>query len=69
VKVCTFSASAVASAVRSFGPRFVHHVVNSSAGPAVSVHEHSPPLPRMRCFELTLEGLRYVSTEPAEVSA
>jgi predicted metal-dependent enzyme (double-stranded beta helix superfamily) len=58
-----------AGAVRSFGARFVHQVVNSSAGPAVSVHAYSPPLPQMRRYELTLDGLRYVSTEPAEVSA
>jgi hypothetical protein len=65
VRVRTFSAGAV----RSFGARFVHHVVNNSAGPAVSVHAYSPPLPQMRRYELTLDGLRYVSTEPAEVSA
>ncbi len=55
--------------VRSFGARFVHHVVNNSAGPAVSVHAYSPPLPEMRRYELTPGGLRYVSTEPAEVTA
>jgi len=51
--------------VRSFGPRFVHHVVNHSAGPAVSVHAYSPPLPQMRRYELTPAGLRYASTERA----
>jgi hypothetical protein len=55
--------------VRSFGARFVHQVVNNSAAPAVSVHAYSPPLPLMRRYELTVNGLRYVSTEPAEVSA
>jgi predicted metal-dependent enzyme (double-stranded beta helix superfamily) len=58
-----------AGAVRSFGARYVHQVVNGSAGPAVSVHAYSPPLPRMRRYELTPAGLRYVGTEPAEVSA
>lgn len=58
-----------AGSVRSFGARFVHHVVNNSADPAVSVHAYSPPLPRMRRYELTLDGLRYVGTEPAEVTA
>jgi predicted metal-dependent enzyme (double-stranded beta helix superfamily) len=53
---------------RTFGPRFVHHVVNNSAAPAVSVHAYSPPLPEMRRYELTDAGLRYVCTEPAEVS-
>jgi hypothetical protein len=58
-----------AGQVRSFGARFVHHVMNNSAGPAVSVHAYSPPLPEMRRYELTPGGLRYVSTEPAEVTA
>jgi len=47
----------------------VHRVLNNSAGPAVSVHAYSPPLPQMRRYELTPAGLRYVSTEPAEVNA
>ena len=55
-------------ACRSFGPRFIHHVVNNSAGPAVSVHAYSPPLPEMRRYELTAGGLRYTGTEPAEES-
>jgi hypothetical protein len=55
-----------AGGVRAFGPRFVHHVANHSAGPAVSVHAYSPPLPRMRRYELTPTGLRYTGTEPAE---
>lgn len=58
-----------AGRARSFGARFVHHVVNSSADPAVSVHAYSPPLPEMRRYELTLAGLRYTGTEPAEVPA
>ena len=58
-----------AGGVRSFGARFVHHVVNNAADPAVSVHAYSPPLPQMRRYELTLDGLRYVSTEPAEAQA
>jgi len=56
----------IAGGVRSFGPRFVHHVVNHSAGPAVSVHAYSPPLPQMRRYELTPAGLRYTGTQPAE---
>lgn len=54
--------------VRSFGARFIHHVGNASAGPAVSVHAYSPPLPPARRYELAAGGLRYVGTEPAEVS-
>ncbi|MGH3155372.1 MAG: cysteine dioxygenase [Streptosporangiaceae bacterium] len=57
-----------ASQSRAFGARFVHHVVNNSTLPAVSVHAYSPPLPEMRRYEMTDGGLRYVSTEPAEVT-
>ena len=39
--------------VRSFGVRFIHHVVNHSSAPAVSVHAYSPPLPPMRRYALT----------------
>jgi predicted metal-dependent enzyme (double-stranded beta helix superfamily) len=59
----------IAGLVRSFGPRFVHQVVNHSAQPSVSVHAYSPPLPRMRRYELTPAGLRYTGTEPDEQSA
>jgi len=56
----------MAGGVRSFGPRFVHHVMNHAAAPAVSVHAYSPPLPPMRRYELTAAGLRYAGTDPAE---
>ena len=55
-----------AGQVRSFGARFVHHVVNNSLDPAVSVHAYSPPLPDMRRYELTTDGLRCTGTEPPE---
>jgi predicted metal-dependent enzyme (double-stranded beta helix superfamily) len=55
-----------AGQARSFGPRYIHHVVNDSARNAVSVHAYSPPLPEQRRYELTLAGLRYTGTEPAE---
>jgi hypothetical protein len=57
-----------AGQTRAFGARFVHHVVNNSAAPAVSVHAYSPPLPDMRRYELTGAGLRCTGTEPAELS-
>lgn len=57
-----------AGQVRSFGARFIHHVANSGTVPAVSVHAYSPPLPEMRRYEMTSVGLRYLGTEPAEVS-
>jgi hypothetical protein len=58
--------TATAGQARSFGARYVHHVVNNSTAPAVSVHAYSPPLPEMRRYELTAAGLRYTGTEPAE---
>jgi hypothetical protein len=56
-------------ATRSFGPRFVHNVLNDSAGTALSVHAYSPPLPPMRRYELTAAGLRYTGAEPPEADA
>jgi predicted metal-dependent enzyme (double-stranded beta helix superfamily) len=44
-------------AARSFGPRYVHDVANTSAAPAVSVHAYSPPLTAMRHYDLTESGL------------
>jgi Cysteine dioxygenase type I len=52
--------------VRSFGARFIHHVVNNSSAPAVSVHAYSPPLPPMRRYELAGGRLRCTGTEPTE---
>jgi Cysteine dioxygenase type I len=52
--------------VRSFGARYIHHVVNNGTAPAVSVHAYSPPLPPMRRYELAGGRLRYAGTEPAE---
>jgi hypothetical protein len=44
--------------VRSFGPRHVHDVRNSSAtSVAVSVHAYSPPLSEMTRYDLTPSGL------------
>jgi hypothetical protein len=50
--------------VRSFGPRNVHDVINASVRPAASVHAYSPPLTRMRHFDLGPGGLD-VTTETA----
>jgi predicted metal-dependent enzyme (double-stranded beta helix superfamily) len=56
-----------AGAVRSFGPRHVHDVRNSSAGSvAVSVHAYSPPLSAMTRYNLTAGGLVPVRTEGAD---
>jgi hypothetical protein len=51
--------------VRSFGSRYVHDVLNTSAGPAVSVHAYSPALTAMRRYELTTTGLRHIATKEA----
>jgi predicted metal-dependent enzyme (double-stranded beta helix superfamily) len=56
-----------AGAVRSFGPRHVHDVRNSSAGSvAVSVHAYSPPLSAMTRYDLTSGGLVAIQTEGAD---
>jgi predicted metal-dependent enzyme (double-stranded beta helix superfamily) len=53
-----------AGTVRSFGPRHVHDVRNSSAGSvAVSVHAYSPPLSAMTRYDLTPVGLKPIGTE------
>jgi len=61
----TEGANPVASGtVRSFGPRHVHDVRNSSAGTvAVSVHAYSPPLSAMTRYDLTPGGLVPIRTE------
>ena len=50
---------------RSFGPQYVHEVVNTSATPAVSIHAYSPPLAGMRRYELTPGGLMLAAVEAA----
>jgi predicted metal-dependent enzyme (double-stranded beta helix superfamily) len=55
-----------AGAVRSFGPRYVHDVRNTSTSSvAVSVHAYSPPLPAMTRYDLTPGGLVAAATEGA----
>ncbi len=54
-------------AVRSFGPRYVHDVRNTSAAAvAVSVHAYSPPLTAMTRYDLTPSGLVAKGTEGQE---
>jgi predicted metal-dependent enzyme (double-stranded beta helix superfamily) len=59
------AASRAQGEVRSFGSWYVHHVINASAEPAVSVHAYSPPLESMRRFEFGPAGLLRVTTERA----
>lgn len=61
-------AAFAAGQVRTFGPRHVHEVVNSSAQPAVSIHAYSPSLAGMRRYEMTPAGLVLVAVERAEES-
>src|ERR1700744_1226338 len=57
----------VPGTVRSFGPRHVHDVRNSSTGSvAVSVHAYSPPLSAMTRYDLTAGGLVPIRKEGAE---
>ena len=59
------AATMAQGAVRSFGPWYVHHVINASAQPAVSVHAYSPPLESMRRFEFSPNGQIRVTMETA----
>jgi predicted metal-dependent enzyme (double-stranded beta helix superfamily) len=50
--------------VRSFGPRYVHDVRNTSkSSVAVSVHAYSPPLSEMTRYDVTPGGLVVAGTE------
>jgi predicted metal-dependent enzyme (double-stranded beta helix superfamily) len=50
--------------VRSFGPRYIHDVRNtSSSSVAVSVHAYSPPLSEMTRYRLASGGLLAIGTE------
>ena len=51
--------------MRSFGPWYIHDVINASVQPAVSVHAYSPPLTSMRRFEFGPGGLERVTMETA----
>jgi hypothetical protein len=56
----------VAGVVRSFGPRYIHDVRNTSTSSvAVSVHAYSPPLSAMTRYDLTPGGL-VAATEGAD---
>jgi predicted metal-dependent enzyme (double-stranded beta helix superfamily) len=59
------SAAVLRGEVRSFGPWYIHDVINASVQPAVSVHAYSPPLTIMRRFEFGPGGLERVTMETA----
>ncbi|NGN66224.1 cysteine dioxygenase [Streptomyces sp. A7024] len=56
-----------AGAIRAFGPRHTHEVVNHGAVPAVSVHAYSPALTSMSYYEeLPGGGVVLRSTSPVD---
>ena len=55
-----------AGRVRSFGPKYIHDVRNTSEAVAVSVHAYSPPLNEMTRYDLTDHGLILLDTEAAD---
>src|SRR6516162_2089460 len=59
------SAAVLRGQVRSFGPWYIHDVINASVQPAVSVHAYSPPLASMRRFEFGPGARACVVTETA----
>ena len=59
------SAAVARGEVRSFGPWYIHDVINASVQPAVSLHAYSPPLTSMRRFEFGPGGLERVTMETA----
>ena len=59
------SAAVSQGEVKSFGPWYIHDVINASVQPAVSVHVYSPPLTSMRRFEFGPGGLERVTMETA----
>ena len=59
------SAAVSRGEARTFGPWYIHDVINASVQPAVSVHAYSPPLTSMRRFEFGPGGLERVTMEKA----
>jgi Cysteine dioxygenase type I len=42
---------------KSFGPEYVHSIVNPETAPATSIHAYSPPLTSMRFYSHSPSGL------------
>ncbi len=57
-----------ASDGRSFGPWYVHRVVNNGVHPAVSVHVYSPALRVMNRYQIFSTGLHLVGIDHAGVA-
>jgi Cysteine dioxygenase type I len=41
----------------SFGPAYIHDVVNAESAPATSIHAYSPPMPSMTFYRQEAQGL------------
>jgi hypothetical protein len=61
------TADLTAGRVRSFGPHYVHQVVNTVSEPAVSVHVYTPQLRLMNTYRLDPHALVRTGTERAGV--
>ena len=51
--------------VRSFGPGYLHEVINLSGAPAVSLHAYAPPLEAMNRYELRAGAPAFIAQERA----
>jgi hypothetical protein len=61
------TADLTAGRVRSFGPHYVHQVVNTVSEPAVSVHVYTPQLRLMNTYRIDPVALVRTGTERAGV--
>ena len=61
------TADLTAGRVRSFGPHYVHQVVNTVSEPAVSVHVYTPQLRLMNTYRIDPQALVRTGTERAGV--
>lgn len=61
------TADLTAGRVRSFGPHYVHQVVNTVSEPAVSVHVYTPQLRLMNTYRIDPRSLVRTGTERAGV--
>ena len=59
------AADLTAGRVRSFGPHYVHQVVNTVSEPAVSVHVYTPQLRLMNTYRIDPHALVRTGTERA----
>jgi predicted metal-dependent enzyme (double-stranded beta helix superfamily) len=63
VDECTVSRALGPGDVRTFGPSYIHEVVNAFAAPAVSLHAYTPPLETMNRYEIAGSRASLVAAE------